>query len=128
MAFNAIEIAALVLVIIGLIKLLVLSFNANTWLKVVKAVYGNPVVTFVVELVLAVVLFYYLLQQFTIVQIMSVIALGALLTGMTFAAYGKETIDWASKILRTKSLIRKAWLPILIWLGLTVWTLIALFK
>ena len=128
MAFSAIEIAALALVILGLIKLVILSFNAKTWIKVVKTIYGNPVVTFTVELVLAVVLFYYLLQQFTIVQIMSVIALGALLTGMSLAVYGKETSAWASKILKKKSLVRKAWLPILIWLGLTVWTLIELFR
>lgn len=128
MAFGAIEIAALVLVVLGLIKLLILTFNAKTWMKVVKAVYSNPVLTFIVELVLAVLLFYYLLQQFTIVQIMAVIALGALLTGMSLAVYGKETMAWATKILRTKSLLKKAWLPILIWLGLTIWTLIELFN
>lgn len=128
MAFNALEIAALVLVIIGLIKLLVLSFNAKAWMKVIRFLYSNSAVLFIVELILAGFLFYYLIQQFTIVQMMAVIALGALLTGMTFATYGKETIVWADKIIMAKSLLRKAWFPIIIWLALIIWTLFELFQ
>ena len=127
MAFNALEIAALLLVVIGLIKLFIVSFNTGAWMKVVKFLYRNSVALFIVELILALILFYYVIQQFTIVQIMAVIALGALLTGMTFACYGKETIDWASKILKAKNLLRKAWLPIIIWVILLVWTLLELF-
>jgi len=126
-AFNALEIAALLLVVIGLIKLFIVSFNTGAWMKVVKFLYRNSVALFIVELILALILFYYVIQQFTIVQIMAVIALGALLTGMSFAAYGKETIDWASKILKAKNLLRKAWLPIIIWVILLVWTLLELF-
>ena len=126
MALGAVGIAAFALVILGLVKFLILAFNAKTWMKVVKFLYGNYVVLFIVELVLAVVLFYYLLQQFTIVQIMAVLALGALLTGMTFAVYAKETISWAEKILRG-NILKKAWLPTLIWLALIIWTLVELF-
>lgn len=127
MTFNAIEIAALVIVVLSLIKVLIVVFNARTWMKVVKFLYGNVVVTFVVELILAGILFYYLIQQFTMVQLMAALGLGALLTGMTFAVYGKETIVWASKLLNTKSLLKKAWLPILLWLTLVVLTIIELF-
>ena len=128
MVFNALEISALVLVVLGIVKLLFLVFNAGAWMKVVRFVYGNSVVFFVIEFILAAVLFYYLIQQFTIVQIMAVVALGALLTGMVFAAYGKETSAWAEKIFRAKILLRKGWLPLLIWLALIVWTLVELFS
>lgn len=127
MTFNAIEIAALVIVVLSLIKVIIVVFNARAWAKVVKFLYGNATMTFIVELILAAVLFYYLIQQLTIVQIMAVIALGALLTGMTFAVYGKETVAWASKLLNTRTLLKRAWLPILIWLALVIWALVELF-
>jgi hypothetical protein len=126
MAFNALEIAALVLAVLVLVKVLVVSFNARAWMKVVRFLYSNRALLFIVELVLAAVLFYYLIQQMTIVQIMSVVALGALLTGMVFAVYARETIAWASKFLNSKSLMKRAWLPILIWLALVIWTLVEL--
>jgi len=126
---DAIAIAALVLAVLVLIKLVVVTFNARAWLKVVKFIYSNAVVTFIVELILVAVLFYYLLQSgLTIVPIMAIIALGALLTGMSFAVYGKETITWAAKFLNSKTLLKRAWLPILIWLALVIWTLIELFQ
>ena len=122
---DAIAIAALILVIFALIKLLIVSFNAKAWLKVVKFIYSNAVVTFVIELILAVILFYYLLQSgLTIVPIMAVVALGALLTGMTMAAYGKETISWGEKILKGNVIWKKGWLPLLIWLALIIWAII----
>ena len=127
MTYNAVEIAALALIVFSLIKLIIVTFNARTWMNVVKFLYSNATITFIVELILAAVLFYYLIQQFTVVQIMAVIALGALLTGMTFAVYGREIISLASKLLNTKSLWKRAWLPILIWLILIVWALMELF-
>lgn len=127
MALGAVEIAALVLSVLVVVKLVVVIFNAKTWMKIVKPLYKNPVVLGLIEIILAGVLFYYLIQQFTIVQIMSVIALGALLTGLTFTFYAKETLSWAQKLLKKKSMIKRAWLPILIWLVLVVWTLIELF-
>jgi len=127
MAYGAVEIAALIIVIISAIKLLIVVFNPKTWLKVIKFLYSSPVILFIVELVLAAVLFYYLIQDFTIVQIMAIIALGALLTGMSFAVYAKETIAWAGKFLNSKTLLTRAWLPILIWLALIIWAVIELF-
>jgi len=127
MAFNAVEITALVVSLLIIVKLLVVSFSPKSWWGLVKPIYKANVVLFIAELVLALIVFYYLLQQITIVQLMAAVALGALLTGMTFAVYGKETIDWAGKLLRGRSVLGRAWLPILIWLGLTIWTLVELF-
>jgi len=127
MALDVLGWFVLVFVILGLIKFLFLLFNAKAWMKFALNLYKNTVLLIVIELILALILFYYLLQSFTIVQIMAGVLLGALLTGMTFAAYGKETIVFAKKIMVGKSLIKKAWLPMLLWLILMVWTLIELF-
>ena len=126
MAFNAVEIIALVVSILIIVKLLVISFSPRSWYSLAKGLYKSSIVLFVVELILAVIVFYFLLQSFTIVEIMAVITLGALLTGMSFALYAKETLGLASKMLG-KTTLRRMWLPILIWLALAVWTLGELF-
>ncbi len=126
MAFNAVEIIALVFAILVIVKLLVVSFSPGSWMGLAKSLYKAPWILFVVELILAAIVFYYLQMELTIVQIVGGITLGALLTGMTFAIYGKETIAWGMKLLN-KGLLKKAWLPILIWLAIAVWTLVELF-
>ena len=127
MAFGVVEWFVLVFSIIVVVKLVTVIFSPKTWFNIVKPLYKSHIVLFVVELILAAILFYYLLMNLTIIQIFGAIVLGALLTGMTFAVYGKETLDWAKKLLREKTLIKKAWLPILIWLVLVIWVLVELF-
>lgn len=127
MAFSIIEWFVLVFVILAIIKILICSFNPKAWLKFAKSLYKNGPVLFIVELILAAILFYYLFMELSIIYIMAVIILGALLTGMSFAIYNKETIAWGSKILKGKTILNKAWLPLLIWLALSIWALIELF-
>ena len=127
MTLDALGIIILVFAILAVIKLLFLVFNPKAWMKFAISLYRNPAVLGLIELVLALIVFYYLLQSLTIVQIMGGIVLGALLTGMSFAAYGPETINWAKKITKTSSILKKAWIPTLIWLILIIWTLKELF-
>jgi hypothetical protein len=127
MAFSVVEWFVLVFVIIAIIKILVCSFKPKAWLDLIKGLYKNGVVLFIVELILAAVLFYYLLMELSVVTIMAVIVLGALLTGMGFAVYSKEVIGFAGKIFKSKTMLNKAWLPILIWLALSIWVLVELF-
>lgn len=128
MAFNAIEIIALVFVLAGLTKILIILANRNSWASFVKSIYSKPNVLLVAELILAAIVFYYLLESgLNIVQIMACVVLGALLTGMVFAAYGKELMSPMIKLLKTNAW-KKAWIPILVWIILIVWTLGELFN
>ena len=127
MVFNAIEIIALIFAIVIIVKLLIVSFSPRSWWGFAKGLYKTPAILFIVELILAIVVFYYLLQQLAIVQIMAAVTFGALLTGLSFTAYAKETLDLGDKILRSKTLVKRIWLPIVIWFALAVWVLIALF-
>ncbi len=128
MSFNVIEWFALIFSVAIIVKIFFIALNPKGWFTFAKHFYGKAShVVMVIEFLLALGLFYYLLRDLTIVQIASCIVLGALLTGMTFAAYGKETLKWGSIILKNKKMIWKAWLPILIWLALALWILIELF-
>ncbi len=126
MAFSVVEWFVLVFAVLVIIKLIFISFAPKSWFSLAKKLYSSPVLLVLVELILAAVLFWYLLMELTIVQIMAAVILGALLTGMSFAVYGKETLAWATKLFKT-NMLKKAWLPILIWLVLSIWALVALF-
>jgi len=123
MAFTVVEWFVLAFSILAIVKILTVSFNPKGWLNLVEGLYKSSMLLFVAELVLAAILFYHLLREITIVQILAGLVLGALLTGMTFAAYGRETIDWGKKILKGKTLLNRVWLPLLVWLALSVWAL-----
>ena len=127
MAFGIVEWFVLVFSILVVVKLVIVSFRPKSWLNLVKPLYKSHIVLFIVELILAAALFYYLFKEITIVQIVGGIVLGALLTGMTFAIYGKETLEFGKKMLKEKTLIKRAWLPILIWLALAIWAIVSLF-
>lgn len=126
MAFSVVEWFVLVFVILALIKLIFLIFSPKSWMEFAKKLYRSHIILFVVELILAAVLFYYLFLEIGLVLLMAGVVLGALLTGMSFAVYGKETIAFANKIMK-KGMLEKIWLPCIIWLVLTIWTLIVLF-
>ena len=127
MVSGTLEIILFIFVILGLIKFLFVLFSPKSWLTFAKKLYSSAVLLVIIELILAVIVLYFLLQTLTIVQIMGGVILGALLTGMTFACYAKETIAWAEKLFKGKGILARAWLPMLIWLALFVWTLVALF-
>lgn len=128
MSFTIVQWFVLVFSILALVKILFVFFNPKAWLKLVGHIYGKAShVTIVVELILALGLLLYLLKEMTIVQIMGAIIFGALLSGITFAAFGKETLAFGNKILRTKGAVHKAIISIVIWLALTIWALVSLF-
>jgi len=127
MAFGTIEIVALIFAILIIVKLLYVAFGPKSWFNFAKKLYEAPVLLALVEFVLAALLFYYLLMSMSFLQIFNVLILGALLTGLSFSLFAKETISWIEKIAKTKGMMKRAWLPILIWLVLAIWALVSLF-
>ncbi len=126
MTFTSVEIVALIFAIVVLLKLFIVLVSRESWISFVKGIYKNPFLLVLVELILTVFVFYYLLQELTIIQIMACVLLGALLTGMSLASYSKEFIPAATKMLKT-NILKRAWLLIILWLVLTVWVLVELF-
>lgn len=121
------EIIAFLFVIAGLIKILFLLTNPKGWTNFVKKIYSKPNLLIMIQLILTVIVFYYLLQYLTIISIIGGVILGALLTGMTFTVYGKEIMPLFTKIFIKKDLFKRAWLPMLIWFILMIWVLKVLF-
>ena len=128
MIWGALQITVLLLAILIVIKFLVLAIKPKAWLNFAKSLYSNPLVLGLVEVILAAVLLYYLLMQLTIVQIMAAVALGALLTGLSFAVFGKELMLPWSRIMRSKKILWSpgAWFVWIIWLVLIGWAVYTL--
>ncbi|MBT3323820.1 hypothetical protein HN681_00390 [archaeon] len=124
---NAIEIMALIVVVLGLVKMIVIFKNPKSWMGVVNFFFKKPKITMWVSAVLAVVTLWFLLQTFSIVQIFGVILFVMFLYLMTFAAYSKELMQMVTKMLKDKHMLRRAMLPIVIWTALMLWALYALF-
>ena len=120
---NALEIIALIAIILAVIKILVILINPSSWLKVIKTVYAQPWITAIISLILAGIVLNYLLQELTIVQIFASMMFFALLTMIGIAGYKKEITEWAEQVLKEKELWKKAWLALIIWGILIIWVI-----
>lgn len=122
-----IQIMALLVAVLGAIKMIVVFLSPKAWLnKVVKPIYKTPMVASLAGLIIAGVSLYYLNQELTIIQIFAVLLFFMGLMMMSFAAVSKEMTKLAENVLRKDGLMR-FWLPILVWLLLLIWVFYALF-
>ena len=127
MAFTSIEIIALVLLILAAVKMVVLLIKPKAWMDFAKGFWKNKIVFKLVALILAAVVFYYLIQVFTIVQIFAVMAFVGLLLAIGLADPIKRIIPIYEKQIKSGTLWKENWLYTLIWLALMVWVVIELF-
>lgn len=125
---NAIEIMALIVALLTIIKILTIVWKPKAWMdNVVKKVHINSGVSLVAGIIIAGISLYYLLQSMTIIHIFAVLLFFAGLMLITVSSYTKEIVGLADKLLKDKNSIKKAWLSLLIWLILAVWVLYVLF-
>ncbi len=127
MTFTAIEIIAIILIGVSIIKLAVIAVSPGAWIGFARRIYLKPCVTSAVALVLAAVVLYFLVASgMTIVQILAVWVFVALIMVVGFANYAGDILDWASGR-DIKTWIAEQWLLMVIWIGLLVWGLQAIF-
>ncbi|MDD2689853.1 MAG: hypothetical protein PHT41_06870 [Candidatus Omnitrophica bacterium] len=122
-----VKILALLVAVLVTVKLLVVLMQPKSWLPVVKKIYKRPVLTTILALAASVVILKCLLTELTIIQIFATMSFMMSLMIIGIAVHGKEIISLAEKYLQDKNIIKKAWLPIIIWVILTVWVFYALF-
>lgn len=117
---TAIETIALIFIIVVAIKILVIAISPKSWIKFAKNIWKFQGLS-IIYLVLAFVVFYFLVQELTIVKILAVTAFVALLMGTQLARYSKEIMEFAQKMSKNKKEVwAKNWLYILIWIILLV--------
>jgi len=121
-----IEILATIFAIIVVVKVAVFIAKPGLLMKGAGAMLKNEVLTTLVYLVLAVIVGYYIFADLTVVQVASVTLWVSLLIGIGVAPYSKILLKSRDELLSTG--ISKAWLSMLIWAGLAIWVLYAVFN
>jgi len=119
---------ALIFIAFALIKLAVILTNPQSWKSFVKKLYSRPIITMTLALVAAAAILIYLLEELTIVQIFACMTFMMALMMVQFAAYGKEIVEISDKFLNDKSVIKKAWLSISIWIILMIWVVYEILR
>ncbi|MEI6058183.1 MAG: hypothetical protein WCP89_00240 [archaeon] len=121
---------AFIFMAIAAIKIIVILISPKAWYNnVAKPIWKRATLMMVVCLVLAAIVLYYLLQSgINIVQIFAVTAFVVLVMAAGAAIYVKDIISLATRMIRDKSLVKKSWLYILIWVVLIIWGAKVLFN
>ena len=127
MAFTPVEIIALVLIVVSVIKIAVLLVNPGSWMNFAKNLYSKPKAVSTVALILAAIVLFYLLQEMSIVQILAVTAFVILLVLIGLAKEVGPLIKKYEVIIKKGNLWKENWLYTLIWIVLLVWGLWELF-
>ena len=128
MPFTPVEIMALILILIGIVKIALLLIKPKIWKNLVKAAYISPIIAAVIALILAAICLNYLMTELTITQIFAVMLFTTLLMIIGTTAYAKELVSMEIKVLKDKKLLlKKAWFYLLIWLILIAWAIYELY-
>lgn len=122
MVLTPIEIIALIFSIVILVKLIIISFNKESWMNIIDVAFAKPNGTSFVLAILAGVVFYYLLLELTIVQIFASAAFIGLLGGVGAMHFSKEIKGLAKKALK-KKFSSTILLVILVWGILAIWVI-----
>ena len=123
LSFTAIEVIAGLFALLVLVKLVTISIKRKAWFKaMVKPSMNRPGTSIIVYLLLAAIIFYFLLQTFTIVEIFAVLAFCSFFIFLGLFAYSKNMLAFAKKIY-DKRFNEWCWIQIIIWLALSLWVL-----
>ena len=126
---SAIEILALIVAALIVIKTATIFVNPKAWTALVKKLYGgNPVALMVVGFLGAAIILKILLLELTIVQVFAVMMFFMFLGMVAMAPFSKDILPWAEKLLQEdgRTLLKKSWVACLIWLLLVLWVLCAI--
>lgn len=125
---NPVQVMALIILVVAAIKIIIILINPSIWMNsVVKRVWAKPILMMIISLILAVVSLMYLLQEVTIVQIFATMLFISLLAAVGISVYSNEVLSLAEKLMKDKSIVKKSWLYLIIWIALIIWGFYALF-
>lgn len=122
---TALEIIATIFALLILVKIVVVLVNPQLWMKkVAEPLLGNPPLATAVYGGLAIVVGYYVFTSLDITDVAAVMAFGALVGGLGMIPYAQPLLKTAEEMVATRSnLLRKARLPLVIWVVIALWVL-----
>lgn len=127
MALTLVEGVAGIFALLAVVKMIVVLFNKKAWYeKVNKPIFNNAKSASMFFGVLAVLVFFLLIQEMTVTQIFAGVAFGAILMAFALMKYYKILMPNFNKIVNMEM---NSWLVIyiLVWLVLSLWVLMEIF-
>jgi len=125
---DAIQNIALILIVVGVIKMVVLLVKPQAWMNFAKGLYSKPQLMKFVGLILAGVVFYYLYSAgITVVQILAISAFVSLLMMIALADEVEYFLKKYQMMIKKGNLWKTYWLYSLVWIILMIWGLNELF-
>jgi len=117
-----IEIIALIVIVVSVIKMLVLLVNPTSWMNMAKGFYKSPGVFSFIGLILAAIVLYYLVAGgMTIIQILAAAAFVSLLLMIGIAPHADSLIKKYQAQAKRGRVFQDNWLYALIWIVLLIW-------
>lgn len=126
MEFNTLEILAIILIAVAIIKVATIIINPRAWYNMVEKIYIVPELVSIVGLFLSIVVLYFLVNAgISIIEILAVclFVLLLMLTGM--ANYVDEIMGWVREQ-DIAYMVKRLWIYIFVWVALIVWGIQAL--
>ncbi len=121
MALDTLEILALILIVVSVLKLIIFLVNPNYWYSFIGGVYSKPAVASFIAFILAMTVLYFLLiSGVTIIEILAVCLFIALVITIGLAKYADKLIVWV-KEQDIVFVLKEVWLYTLVWLLLLAW-------
>jgi hypothetical protein len=128
MVFTPVEIIALIIIAISVIKIAIILVNPGAWMNFAKKIYVKPDITSIVALILGGVVLWYLLESgITIIEIFAVTAFVALLIMVGLAKEIEPLMKKYEGMVKKGNLWKEYWLYTLIWAILLAWGIKELF-
>jgi hypothetical protein len=127
MTYTPVETIALAIIALAVIKIVILLISPKSWMNFAKSVYSKPRLVEVVSLILAAVIFYYLIQEISVVQILAVTAFVASLMLIGLAKEVGPLIKKYETLVKKGNIWKEYWLYSLIWVVLLAWGIKELF-
>jgi hypothetical protein len=123
MAYTPVETIAIIFLALGVVKMIYLLVNPKAWMTFAKNMYSKPKVLQPIALILAAIIFYYIIQVITIVEIFAVMAFMAMLIVFGMANHVGKMIN----SFKIKSMWKEYGFYSLIWVVLMAWAIKELF-
>ena len=121
---ETLELFALIIALLTLVKILVVLNNPMIWLNnVAKPVYKNPRTLMAAGLIFGATSLYYLLQEISIIQIFAVMFFVVSIFLIGVAPFSKEISKFAETLYKQKNILRRARVSMIIWIILTLWVI-----
>gem|GEM_PF-364594 len=125
---STIAILAVIFSLFIIIKISIVLINPHGWLRIANVLLSNTKIMTIAYFILAAIVGYHILRNFSIVQVASVMLFTSLLIGLALIPFS-ETMFYASEELlgSRRDILCKTWPTLLIWLAIAVWTLYEVF-